>query len=304
LKKAEAWLKKAAVEIRNERFAPIADEAGEIWRLLRHRSNVQLGRIELEGTGTRRKITLDVTVDGVSGAALGVMSQGELHALALSLFFPRATLPESPFRFIVIDDPVQSMDPAKVDGLARVLERAAKQRQVLVFTHDDRLPEAIRRLGVAAHVIEVARKEHSIVELRPSLDPVERHIADARAVASTSGLPEEVAKRVVPGFCRMAVEAGCLAAVRRRRIGRGESHADVETTLTGTTRLTSFAALALFDDKERGGDVLSRINSDFGAQYATAFRAINKGTHQGVASNLHDLIRDSAILARQIEQRS
>ena len=50
------------------------------------------------------------------GAALGVMSQGELHSLALSLFIPRATLPESPFRLIVIDDPVQSMDPARVDG--------------------------------------------------------------------------------------------------------------------------------------------------------------------------------------------
>ena len=66
-------------------------------------------------------MALEVTVDGVEGAALGVMSQGELHALALSLFVPRATLPESPFRFIVVDDPVQSMDPARVDGLARVV---------------------------------------------------------------------------------------------------------------------------------------------------------------------------------------
>ena len=82
------------------------------------------GRIQLTGDGTRRRVVLDVTVDGVEGAALGVMSQGELHSLALSLFVPRATLPESPFRFIVIDDPVQSMDPARVDGLARVLEGA------------------------------------------------------------------------------------------------------------------------------------------------------------------------------------
>src|SRR5262245_16699117 len=122
----------------------------EIWELLRHQSSVTLGHIELEGTGVRRRVTLDVTIDGVSGAALGVMSQGELHALALSLFFPRATLPESPFRFVVVDDSVQSMDPAKVDGLARVLERAATTRQVLVFTHDDRLYEAVRRLGIIA----------------------------------------------------------------------------------------------------------------------------------------------------------
>jgi predicted ATPase len=65
----------------------------------------------------------------------------------LSLFIPRATLPESPFRFIVIDDPVQSMDPARVDGLARVLEAAARDRQVIVFTHDDRLPRRCAAWG-------------------------------------------------------------------------------------------------------------------------------------------------------------
>lgn len=159
LKSAESWLKSASADIRNERFRPIATEAISIWQILRQQSNVDLGSIELEGTSTRRRVTLDVTVDGVAGAALGVMSQGELNSLALSLFLPRATLPESPFRFVVIDDPVQSMDPARVDGLARVLERCAKNRQVLVFTHDARLAEAVRRLQIRATVIEVTRQE-------------------------------------------------------------------------------------------------------------------------------------------------
>ncbi|WP_256668704.1 hypothetical protein, partial [Nocardia cyriacigeorgica] len=61
-------------------------------------------------------------------------SQGELHALGLSLFLPRATVEDSPFRFVMIDDPVQAMDPAKVDGLARVLATVAWTRQVVVFT--------------------------------------------------------------------------------------------------------------------------------------------------------------------------
>ena len=42
-----------------------------------------------------------MTVDGVAGTALSVMSQGELHALGLALFLPRASAPESPFRFIL-----------------------------------------------------------------------------------------------------------------------------------------------------------------------------------------------------------
>ena len=174
-----------------------------------------------------------MTVDGVDGVALGVMSQGELHALALSLFIPRATLAESPFRFIVIDDPVQSMDPSRVDGLARVLESAARDRQVVVFTHDDRLPEAVRRMGIDATVLEVTRREASAVEVLKGRDPVARHIEDAMAVAYTESLPAPAAKRVIPGLCRLAIEAACVETVRRRRLGRGERHADVEDLLAG-----------------------------------------------------------------------
>ena len=275
--------------------------AGEVWRLLRQRSSVQLGRIELEGTGTRRRLNLDVTVDGVCGAALAVMSQGELHSLALSLFFPRATLSESPFRFVVIDDPVQSMDAAKVDGLAQVLARAAKTRQVIVFTHDDRLPEAVRRLRIPGRVLEVARRERSLVDVRVVLDPVERHIADARALVSTAELPEHVARRVVPGYCRLAVEAACVAAVRRRRIGRGDPHAEVEAELERLQRLTSYVALALFDDRGRGGEVLARLNA-LGSAHAASFQRLNRGAHQPDDGDLRDLVRDSALLARQLQE--
>lgn len=300
LTKAEKWLKDAGGEIRNDRFAPIADQSMAIWKVLRQRSNIELGRIELKGSGAQRKVTLDVTVDGVPGAALGVMSQGELHALALSLFFPRATMEESPFRFVVVDDPVQSMDPAKVDGLARVLEDAAATRQVVVFTHDDRLPEAVRRLGIEATILEVSRRERSEVDVRPALTPIERHIQDARSLVRTEDLPPDVAARVVPGFCRLAIEAGCVEAVRRRRIGRGEPHAEVEDALRSVTRLTGYAALALFDDPDRGGDVLARINTAYGRGKADAFQAANKGSHGGFTGDLDGLVRDSAVLAREL----
>ncbi len=189
LKTAEAWLKEQASDIRNERFAPIKEKAQAIWNQLRMQSNVALEDIRLTGSAARRSVDLDVTVDGTKGPALGVMSQGELNALALSLFIPRATLAESPFRFVVIDDPVQSMDPSRIDGLARALHETASQRQVVVFTHDDRLPEAVRRLAIPATVIEVMRREGSAVELRTAKDPVSRYIEDAMALALTDGLP-------------------------------------------------------------------------------------------------------------------
>jgi len=112
---------------------------------------------------------------------LSRLSQGELHALGLALFLPRATSPDSPFRFLLIDDPVQSMDPAKVDGLARVLSQIARSRQVIVFTHDDRLAEAVRRLQIPATMWKVARRENSAVELKKNDDPVLCYLDDARA---------------------------------------------------------------------------------------------------------------------------
>ncbi|HKC12396.1 MAG TPA: AAA family ATPase, partial [Vicinamibacteria bacterium] len=277
LKRAEAWLKKAAAGIRDDRFGPIAEKAAGIWERLRQQSHVELGRIQLTGDGTRRRVVLDVTVDGVAGAALGVMSQGELHSLALSLFVPRATLPESPFRFIVIDDPVQSMDPARVDGLARVLESASADRQVVVFTHDDRLPEAVRRLDIAAEIVEVTRREGSIVELRRSLDPVLRYLEDALAVAGTAGLPSSAAAHVVPGLCRLALEATCVEVVRRRRLTRGEAHGAVERSLIEAGHLSRLAALALFDDVERGEEVLERLEREAGEPLADAFRRCEEG---------------------------
>jgi hypothetical protein len=74
--------------------------------MLRQESNVDLGAIRLAGSSTSRHVELDVSVGGAPGSALGAMSQGEVNALALSVFLPRARLPASPFRFLVIDDPV------------------------------------------------------------------------------------------------------------------------------------------------------------------------------------------------------
>jgi hypothetical protein len=62
---------------------------------------------------------------------MSVMSQGELNALALSLFLPRMMLAQSPFRFLVIDDPVQAMDANKVDGLDRAGDRSDPREREL-----------------------------------------------------------------------------------------------------------------------------------------------------------------------------
>ena len=300
LKSAEQWVKATTAQLRADRFAPIREQAQDHWRTLSRGGSVALDDIRLEGSATRRRVQLDVSVDGVAGVALGVMSQGELHSLALSLFLPRAMLSESPFRFLAIDDPVQAMDPARVDGLALVLQSVAQYRQVIVFTHDDRLPEAIRRLRVDATIVEVTRRPNSVVELRPALDPVERSLSDARSVAKSERLPEAVARRVIPGLCRQALEAACIEAVRRRRLAKGAAHDQVEIALEDADRLTDKMALALFDDAGRGGDVLPRLNAKYGHGAGDTFVWANKGAHGNAPLDARDLVRQTEQLAAKI----
>jgi DNA repair exonuclease SbcCD ATPase subunit len=299
LKKAEAWFKEVQADVRAERFRPIAEQAKAIWGQLRQQSNVELADVQLQGAATRRSVVLDVTVDGVAGAALGVMSQGELNALALSLFMPRASLPESPFRFMAIDDPVQSMDPSRVDGLARALHDAAKTRQVIVFTHDERLPEAVRQLLIPATVIEVTRRPGSVVEAREVTSPIARYFGDAMAIVRTEDLPEEVQRRLVPGFCRSGVEASCLDVVRRRRLKAGAMHHEIEALLEGADTLRKRLALALFDDVTKAGDVGRSLANRWSGADAVA-RALNEGSHGDYDGGLQRLTRDAERLAARL----
>jgi energy-coupling factor transporter ATP-binding protein EcfA2 len=303
LKAAEAWLKSEHERLREQRFAPIAAQVQAHWQDLRQSSSVQLGQLHLEGTGTstQRRLSLDVSIDGEPGSALGVMSQGELNCLALSLFLPRARMAESPFRFIVIDDPVQAMDPVKVEGLARVLGNVAKDRQVVVLTHDDRLPQAVRRLDMEATIIELVRREQSVVELRAAFDPVRRHIEDALAVAQSKNLPPET-YRVVPGFCRLALEAAAREAVTRRLAHEGKPYEEIEAALERPTTLLMWLALAFLEDETRAGDVMAYLNRQSPAA-ADAVAICNRGAHKAVTREQQmTTIRDVEQLAARMRE--
>jgi recombinational DNA repair ATPase RecF len=275
---AEKWLNGATDDLRKERFAPHADAVKRIWNQLRHNSNVSLEDIRLLGTAVSRRVQVDVAVDGAAAPAVGVMSQGELHSLALALFLPRATMAASPFGFVLIDDPVQSMDPSRIDGLATVLRDAAQTRQVIVFTHDDRLTESVRRQGIEATVLEVTRREKSVVDVRKCADPVRLYIEDASAVALTKDLPADARKRVVPGLCRGALEAAAIRVLRRRWLGEGVEREVVEKRLAEAEKVTQKMALVLFGDGARGGEVLTRLNKEK-KEFADVLRAANEGAH-------------------------
>ncbi|RSM44162.1 hypothetical protein DMB66_52530 [Actinoplanes sp. ATCC 53533] len=298
---ARTALGKATDEIRAERLAAFVGQSARIWQRLRQESNVELHQMRMEGTNTQRRVKFPVSVDGAEANALAVMSQGELHALGLAVFLPRACAEASPYRFVVVDDPVQSMDPAKVDGLAEVLGEIAETRQVVVFTHDDRLPEAVRRLGLEATIWEVGRRERSVVELRRADDPAARYLADAYALAAAKELPEDARYPVVAGFCRSALEAASMDRYRTRRYTTGESYESVEKALAQAVKVQQRLTLALLDDPDRGGDLYSHLNQTYGRWATDTVKEVAAGTH-GVhgSTPLPLLVRRTADLLEKL----
>ena len=63
-------------------------------------------------------------------------------------------------------------------------------------------------------------------------------------------------------------------------------------------------SLALFDDAERGGEVMARLNRSFGSWAGDVFKQCKDGAHQEVAGDLKMMIRDAEKLAGKIMELS
>ena len=256
---AKKWMADHAIEFRNLRLEPVAAQARKIWSQLRQESNVDLGDITLQGTGTRRRAILGGSVDGQPTKALSVMSQGELHALALALFLPRATAQDSPFRFVVLDDPIQAMDPAKIDGFVQVLSEIAMTHQVIVFSHDDRLASVIRETGVDARLVEVVRESGSKVTVRDNVNPALRQVNDIFALIKDEDVPDQIRARVLPGLFRIALEAAARQAYFTKQALAGKPRAASEESWASAKKTRSRLALAVHDDP--GADLQGWLDS-------------------------------------------
>lgn len=275
------WLQANAGQLRNERLAPLTEKSRQIWAALRQESNVDLGAIRLEGQKTNRRVVLQAAVDGTETEAFGVMSQGELQALALAVFIPRATSPESPFRFLVFDDPIQAMDPSKIDGFLDVLTGLAKDRQVIVLTHDNRLPAAIRTSRAHARIVEVTRAMNSAISVVDSTRPATRLLDDAFAIAADEAVPEDIKRSAIPALCREALEATAWDVYSSKAFAKGRSRDDVEKAWEDATKTAKRLALALAGDAD---DSIAVDKWKAGGQARRdTLTVVNKGVHQGVS---------------------
>ena len=75
------------------------------------------------------------------------------------------------------------------------LSTLTRDRQVVVFTHDDRLPASVRRMQLEATVIAVTRKPGSVVECRPSRNPIQAHLSDGVEAGTAAGSARQQFRR-------------------------------------------------------------------------------------------------------------
>jgi hypothetical protein len=290
---AQELLKGIETQLREERLRPIVEQAKAIWSQLRHESNVDLHGIALKGSGNRRAVEIQAAVDDEAAHAISVMSQGELHALALALFLPRAAADQSPFRFLVLDDPVQAMDPAKVEGLTAVLADLAKSRQVVVFSHDDRLAQACRRLPRPPTILEVRRDRRSEVQVRRSLSPTQANLDDAHALHKDAGVDDSVKRRILPGVLRQAVESSLWDRYAGDHLRHGEPIVDLEARWEQAPTTRARLELVL------GAPAAAWLQRD--PCRNRALRICASGMHRPLAGDLDEAIGDVQRTVREIE---
>lgn len=313
--------------IYRSRLHQFSRRSAKIWSTIRSGSAVQFSGIDLSlispGGLTDTPVTrvsLHLSAGNISGVERGVLSQGELHTLALSTFLPTMTRSESPFGFAVIDDPVQAMDEHAVHGLAAVLEEYAETLQLIVFTHDKRLIEALRNQDIDHALINVTRADHSQIECEPLYNPVTQRLFDARQEAERRrGRGRLTHLQDVADHCRRAIEAACMRARRKTLLSEGKAGVEIkdamDDALAGrdiTTR--GLMALAIFGDFDRHSDVRKHVAEDehdkWGQWVDTTLRRVNDVVHaktarearEALGSDLYTLINDVERLTQKIKE--
>lgn len=106
-----------------------------------------------------KNIVLDVSPSSITGQndydftddhakdVRPILSQGNLNCLALSIFLGLASAADgsSPFGFLLLDDPSQSMGSAEKKVLAELLSETSEHRQVIIATMDSEFRDELLR---------------------------------------------------------------------------------------------------------------------------------------------------------------
>lgn len=250
---------------------------------------IRITTLSVQGT----KADFKIEDAGGGPLKLSMLSAGQRNALLLAPLL--AVSRDGPFGFLVLDDPVHAFDQIRVDRLASILEELARDRRVLVLTHDERLKEQIMARVPNSDVRAVQRDP---VTGRVSVESTGAMwkvlVDDARAALKLSrgqlggGTIEPV--DLVRGLCRMAVDHALRQFVTENAVRHGHdpgpdlANLDSQNTTAGRFRCAIALSAAGSPERAAAAAAEARIGA-----YATGW---NRAAHGNPAVSV---VTDSEI---------
>jgi hypothetical protein len=96
--------------------------------------------------GKSRRIRIKATSFGKDMNPVSCFSESHMNCLCLSVYFSQRVLNNPYWKFLVLDDPIQTMDENHAKNLIRILIEIAKEKQVIVLSYNTKFCQDFRDL--------------------------------------------------------------------------------------------------------------------------------------------------------------
>lgn len=208
-------------------------------------------------------------------------------------------------------EPVQQFGPTRLSGLADLHARSASldatsaDRSVaLARLFEQALQHRQHHQHAAAdtdphQAISFTRSAGSAVRVEVRTNPWDEALNRALRISLDQKLPDAIARRVVGGFLRQAVEAVSHRTFIERELHRGANPDLAEATFTQAKTLVKRVALAR--DCEDGA-LYPRLNNEGMSGGVDTLKMLNAGSHGALNADLNDAVRDTKKLVAAIQQ--
>jgi len=94
-------------------------------------------------SGVRRQAKLEAEAFGKEINPVTCFSEAHMNSLGLSLYFPQRVDYNPEWGFVMLDDPVQSMDDDHTNQLIDILKEKSETKQIIILTHSSKFREDI-----------------------------------------------------------------------------------------------------------------------------------------------------------------
>jgi len=193
----------------------------EFYARLNPNEKIQFSEI-VPTKGKSRRIQIKATSFGKTMNPVSCFSESHMNCLCLSVYFSQRVLNNPYWGFLLLDDPIQTMDENHAKNLIRILKEIAKEKQIIVLSYDTKFCQDFTDLFYGTDYIFYEFSGYS--KNGPKIDlkqaPFDTYLTIARRYHD--GTMEE--RAIAANNLRKAIERFALdILVRKGKMGRGKA---------------------------------------------------------------------------------